>query len=405
MPRPSLPFVLGGTLLFLASLPLILASSGDRNPTFQHCLKGCEITYCDPSQPPIAGYLRAFGWTCAENCAYECTHSFTDNIRPGSRYHQFYGKWAFYRFGPFQEPVSILMSLGNLWVNLVGLQDMRRRVRPENRMRPWLVAMGLVQINTWVWSSVFHARDTPTTERLDYFSATLTIAFTLLYSIVRIFGLQTPLTTSRLLIPVSASIAFLVLSHFTYLLSFPRHAFPYGYHTAFNLVLAIVHNILWITWSASFKFRLPTLTFLNTKIEFPKPYPPNDPLSTSISKPKEASTPLSLVFLTTMAMSLELLDFSPILRMVDAHSLWHAATIPITLAWWQFMTNDAIELEGSLLNGARGGGNEKFPLSGGGTGAETMEATPRTPNFAQLAAGSSGFRKSPSPSPKVTKPE
>ncbi|KAK8865584.1 hypothetical protein IAR55_000728 [Kwoniella newhampshirensis] len=284
--RPSLPILL--TLTILLFLPLILASSGDRNPTFQHCLKGCQLTYCDPSQPPIPAYLRAFGWTCAENCAYECTHSFTDNIRPGSRFHQFYGKWAFYRFGPFQEPFSILMSLGNLWVNLKGLQDLKRRVRDENRMKPWLVALGWVQVNTWVWSSVFHGR--------------------------------------------------------------------------------------------------------------------------------EAFTPLSLVFLTSLAMSLELFDFSPLFRLVDAHSLWHAATIPITIAWWQFMINDAIELEGSMLGGSSGGGggsrSEKFPLSGGngnsngsGGGLEASEP-PRTPNFAQLAAGTAGaLRRSPSPSPKITKPE
>lgn len=69
-------------------LPFAYASSGDRNPTFQHCLRGCAATYCDPSQPPIAFYLRLFGWTCAENCAYHCSHSFTDKIGPGSRYHQ-----------------------------------------------------------------------------------------------------------------------------------------------------------------------------------------------------------------------------------------------------------------------------------------------------------------------------
>jgi hypothetical protein len=67
---------------------VVYASTGDRNPTFQQCLKGCRITYCDPSQPPIPAYLRAFGWTCEDNCRYECGHAFTDMIRTGSRYHQ-----------------------------------------------------------------------------------------------------------------------------------------------------------------------------------------------------------------------------------------------------------------------------------------------------------------------------
>jgi hypothetical protein len=67
---------------------VVYASTGDRNPNFQQCLKGCRITYCDPSQPPIPAYLRAFGWTCEDNCRYECGHAFTDMIRTGSRYHQ-----------------------------------------------------------------------------------------------------------------------------------------------------------------------------------------------------------------------------------------------------------------------------------------------------------------------------
>lgn len=135
-----------------------LASSGDRNPTFQHCLKGCQLTYCQPSQPPLPFHLRLLGWTCPEDCVYSCSHSFTDNIRPGSRYHQFYGKWVFYRFLGIQEPFSVLMSLGNFWVNLRGLAEIRRRIRVENRLRRWLETLSFVQINTWVWSAVFHSR-------------------------------------------------------------------------------------------------------------------------------------------------------------------------------------------------------------------------------------------------------
>lgn len=84
IPRCRLPLV----LLVLALVTVALASSGDRNPTFQHCLKGCDLTYCDPSQRPIAFYLRWFGWTCQDDCRYQCAHSFTDNIRQGSKWHQ-----------------------------------------------------------------------------------------------------------------------------------------------------------------------------------------------------------------------------------------------------------------------------------------------------------------------------
>ena len=69
-----------------------------------------------------------------------------------------YGKWPFYRFGPVQEPFSVLMSIFNLWANLTGVKELLRRVRPENQLRKWLLMAGVAQINTWIWSTVFHTR-------------------------------------------------------------------------------------------------------------------------------------------------------------------------------------------------------------------------------------------------------
>jgi hypothetical protein len=178
--------LLGISLLATAAY----ASSGDRMPTFQQCLKGCRISQCDPSQPPLPAYLRAFGWTCEDDCRYSCGHAFTDHIRTGSRYHQcesattpkgrqliclsflhhyasahyfvctVYGKWAFYRLGPIQEPFSVLMSFGNFWAHWEGFKEVKRRVRSGNRLRPWLFALAIIQMNTWIWSAVFHTRGT-----------------------------------------------------------------------------------------------------------------------------------------------------------------------------------------------------------------------------------------------------
>jgi len=72
----------------LSLLAVTVASSGDRNPLFQQCLKGCAVTQCDPSQPPIPFYLRLFGWTCDDDCKYKCAQSITDHIPDGSKWHQ-----------------------------------------------------------------------------------------------------------------------------------------------------------------------------------------------------------------------------------------------------------------------------------------------------------------------------
>lgn len=211
--------------------------------------------------------------------------------------------------------------------------------------------------------------------------------------------------------PCVILVSLLVISHFTYLLSFPiaYGSFPYGYHTAFNVVLALVHSFSWIGWTSS--FYLPALS----EIGWPRPYPPQDPLK---YKSPNAATPALLVGLTTIAMSFELLDFAPIFRMLDAHAMWHLCTIPLGMAWWHFLCSDAIELEGAQMqarsNGgsALGGANEKMPLTGGGNslapgdsaGTAGDEApsrprsadpstqadgpfTPNVPAFAKLAAG------------------
>ncbi|ORX35481.1 Per1-like-domain-containing protein [Kockovaella imperatae] len=383
-------------LILLACLVPCEASSGDRNPTFQHCLKGCVSKICESSNAPaLPPYLSLFRWTCEDNCKYHCVHSFTDNIPIGGQWHQFYGKWPFYRLGPIQEPLSVMMSLGNLYINLRGIFELKRRVREDNKLSKWLKLAGWCQVNTWFWSTVFHTRDTPITERLDYFSATITVAVSLLYAILRVFHLQTPVSTSRLACPISIGLAVLIMSHFTYLLSFPLGSFPYGYHTKFVIALAMVHNIIWILWSLSFHITLPTLTVRGTEIRIPAPYPPNDPRKVV---PPTANTPAFLVLLTTLAMSFEILDFPPFLRIADAHAIWHGCTIPLAVAWWSFFCTDAIDFEGSLLD-MRGGGvgvgmDEKMPLSGGAGGhtgpvTRSMAAeSPRTPldSTSQLGA-------------------
>jgi hypothetical protein len=38
---------------------------------------------------------------------------------------------------------------------------------------------------------------------------------------------------------------------------------------------------------------------------------------------------------------LEVKDFPPIFNLIDAHALWHLATIPIVLVWYKFYAKDA----------------------------------------------------------------
>lgn len=50
------------------------------------------------------------------------------------------------------------------------------------------------------------------------------------------------------------------------------------------------------------------------------------------------------VILSALALSLEVLDFPPILFILDAHALWHFVTAPITIFLYRFILDDCSAL-------------------------------------------------------------
>jgi len=57
-------------------------------------------------------------------------------------------------------------------------------------------------------------------------------------------------------------------------------------------------------------------------------------------KPTQAKWALAVVLLLSAGMCLELLDFAPIMYVIDAHSLWHAYTIFVVPLWFKFLAED-----------------------------------------------------------------
>lgn len=115
------------------------------------------------------------------------------------------------------------------------------------------------------------------------------------------------------------------IGHVTYLSILPR--FDYTYNMAFNLTLGLVHNFLWILYT------LPSSRSLLPRFPFrPKDY-----------RPAFVNKALVFVLLTTAATALELLDFPPWMFIIDAHALWHLATVPITKLWYDFLVEDALD--------------------------------------------------------------
>ncbi|KAJ4478347.1 Per1-like protein [Lentinula aciculospora] len=319
-------------LEILAILSAVYASAGDRAHEFQRCSFLCNNRECkNPSLTALPLALRITRWTCLDNCRYNCMHEITSNlIAAGNRPLQYYGKWPFVRVVGMQEPCSVLFSLLNLWVHVMGYSKIQKMIPRTHPLRSYYLVWSVASMNTWIWSAVFHTRDTSLTEKLDYFSAALTIMTALYFTGIRFFHLYTPSTPERtssariMAFRVWTVICFFTfIGHILYLSLLPR--FDYHYNIVFNLVIGLSHNALWLLYS------LPTsISFLKRFSNRPRTY-----------RPRVAGRAAVLVILTTAATAFELFDFPPWRKAVDTHALWHLATAPIALAWYRFLILDA----------------------------------------------------------------
>lgn len=261
--------------------------------------------------------LQLLRWDCNADCSYICMWLLEDSSRSlGGAVQKYYGKWPFTRLLGMQEPAAVLFSLLNLAAHLHCLVRFTRLTRSLS-VQPagggaclgsgfthrwlWTGYMSL-SINAWLWSAVFHSRDTWLTERLDYFSAALLIFFNLFLSAARTCNLG-----GGGMVAVGAPLAAFLASHLRYM-----HAvlFDYGYHVQVCLAAGAVQSLLWVVWTA-------------------------------ITAPAGRRHLVAFVALVNACMLLEILDFPPFNDVLDAHALWHACTVPLVYLFYVFIATDA----------------------------------------------------------------
>jgi hypothetical protein len=258
---------------------------------------------------PIAFHHRLLFWTCPQECDYTCQHIVTARrIEAGEPVTQFHGKWPFVRVLGIQEPFSVLFSLGNLIAHQRGLTKLRERVPANYPMRFYYELFAYFSITTWVFSSVFHIRDFAATEQLDYFGAGASVLYSLYYAAVRVFRLDLPTKRRRSVLRLwTVLCCSLYAGHVAYL---KLWKWDYTYNMEANLVVGMVHNLLWTYFSWT-RWRETRQTW--------------------------TIWPSMLVAWIMTAMSMELLDFPPLWGAVDAHSLWHFGTIGPAIIWYKYV--------------------------------------------------------------------
>lgn len=264
-------------------------------------------------------------WDCTSECRYQCmirreAERKDDDGQPPVKYH---GKWPFKRVLGLQEPLSVMFSLANLAVHVQGLISflyLLHRVlpkRPQGKKGPyyeygflWTV-YGLASLNSWVWSAVFHARDTLFTEKADYSSAVALLGIGLIVGIIRTLSLRIEATQVMVAAPVIAFVS-------THVLYLNFYNFDYGWNIKVCVFLGVLQLLLWMVWAGY--VRHPS----RLKLWF-------------------------VVLVGAMSMLLEIFDFPPLWGSLDAHALWHAFTVPLTWLWWSFIKEDASYRTSQLL--------------------------------------------------------
>jgi post-GPI attachment to proteins factor 3 len=244
----------------------------------------------------LANHL--FLWSTIDDCKYICMREHTKHRRKrGERVMQYYGKWPFVRILGMQEIASVVFSIGNAYAQFAGFKRNYFGLSKSSMRKYWIFTFAL-NFNAWIWSSVFHIRDKPWTEKMDYFSAASIVLNGVYYTIVAIFSLHKRPIFNRILI--TGFITFFIL-HIRKLLAF----FDYGYNMMVLGGFGVLFNVLWI------------FAYLLGKVKSP--------------------LAIKCAFFFLFAGSLEIFDFPPIFDLFDAHSIWHLCTIPTTLLWWKFL--------------------------------------------------------------------
>ncbi|GLT74365.1 hypothetical protein SLA2020_461680 [Shorea laevis] len=324
-------------ILLFVSLSCLLcplyASEGDADPVYRACIEQCEKTGCvggkcfqhckfSSDGKPIDGpwyrqeplYQKWKQWDCHSDCRYYCMLAREEEREKlGHKPLKYDGKWPLRRVYGIQEPVSVALSALNLamqfhgWLSFFILVYYKLPLRPNKRTYYEYTGLwhiyGILAMNCWFWSAVFHSRDVELTEKLDCSSFAALIGFGLILSIIRAFDMRDE--ASRVM--VSAPLIAFVTTHILYL---NFYALDYGLNMKVCVAMGVAQLLIWAVW-ANFS-----------------------------SHPSRWKLWLFVVG-RSFAMLLAVYNFPPYWGFVDAHALWNVANIPLTYLCWGFVREDA----------------------------------------------------------------
>ncbi|KAG5117753.1 hypothetical protein AAZX31_15G240500 [Glycine max] len=328
-------------LVFSSFIVILNASAGDVDPHYRSCVKQCEETGCfkDKCFPnckfssdevtihhpwgmlePL--YVHWKKGDCQNDCQYYCMfdrEKERELLNKGPE--KYHSKWPFKRTYGIQEPASMAFSALNLALHFHGWMSfftllynklpLKASKRPYYEYASLWHVYGLLSLNSWFWSTIFHSRYCELIERLDNFSTVALLGYSFIMAILRSFNVKDEAT--RVMIP--APLISFVITHIMYLNSFKL---DYEWNMKVCVLMTIAQLATWAIWSGVSHH--PS----RWKLRF-------------------------VVFISGLAMSLKIYDFPPYKGLLDAQALRNAITIPLTYLWWSFIRDDAAFLTSNRL--------------------------------------------------------
>ena len=326
------PYLLLLFIFLLDAIPGLLGSSGDLDPVYRDCLLGRQTQSLSISEE-AKEYERSAEYECLSGnrdlCEYNCMQ-WISVCRRDRGYHvlKYYGHWPYLRVWGMQEPASAVFSLLNAIPHVVALfcgKIRRRYIRHNNYMAPWLALYPYVSINAWIASTLYHASHGHeqqhhmtlfSTSMYDYMSALAILAYSLAMVIRKMIGQE---NHTLKIWGIVESFILLSIALFLYQIHRMFMGFvSYDSHMRVCIFLAGSHSVMWLLWII---------------------------FATDCTMKRRMLCLICNIWFIGASL-LELFDFEPLLLHFDAHSLWHAATVPLGFLWYAFWI---IDVEESML--------------------------------------------------------
>lgn len=333
----------------LCLLKAAYSSLGDVDPHYQHCEESCMVHICHSSwhyhrmhhtstddtdyyrdQSP-SRLTRSHWWSCYDFCRFDCIDRISHHRQKlGLDTWKYFGHWPFTRFLGLEEPASALFSIFNavphLYYLFQQLLNCRHRVRfnkrPTNKyfMEAYLLVYAVSGLLAWMASTIYHAYKTERTSFYDYTFALCFLSAGLFMSIHRC-------VRSKVVSIISATSLCILVIYRIY--SMLTRRLRFHIHMQICGALVVTTIAVWAWWWTLGHSRERQNRGVKTGMKN------IDPL---YLRQRWLCMVCQVGFV--LAAMLEVFDFPPWLWVFDAHSLWHAATVPLAFLWYAFWKVD-----------------------------------------------------------------